>query len=476
MRDRFERVVLINLKRRPDRLARAMEELERCVWPFKEVEVFEAVDGDAIPHPETFQGGASAWGCLRSHQLVLERAILDGVKELLVLEDDVCFCENFTSKASAFLDAVPSDWDQLMIGGQHTNHFGPPESIGSSVYRCKSCERTHCYAIRGDFMRELYRRLVSAGKFGHETHCDWIMARDPEMQLQHKVYAPAVFLAGQRRDYSRRQGDARLRRFWNRQAVQRPVVLVRGPLEIASALMNSGFYFGRDVEPQKAINRRLEAIIAQTARDRNRQIEELTTLIKEMQWEAESSPHMRCALWHPDLTLEALSAASDGIVHEVAARSVAEALRQLPKAVRPSREGLIANEFVIHLKGPRAIMQAMRSYGWHNGFDTLPGSGYSREVDRAYRELLSRDQRIQLLGQAVTRLQAEARRLISGVAVVWHPNVPVDELREAVSDKIIELAPETIRTAVNVWEELVAGWLGGRRDDDQVVVRDEIIQ
>ncbi len=72
--------------------------------------------------------------------------------------------------------------------------------VKEGIIRCTDCERTHCYAIRGEFMRKLSRRWLGGGKFNGSRHCDWIMGRDPEMQLSHKVYAPEFFLVGQDRD------------------------------------------------------------------------------------------------------------------------------------------------------------------------------------------------------------------------------------------------------------------------------------
>jgi GR25 family glycosyltransferase involved in LPS biosynthesis len=81
----FDRVVLINLARRSDRLATFRAELERVKWPFKEPQIFEAIDGGSgrVPCPAFFKQGGGAWGCRQSHISVLERAIQDGVRHLL---------------------------------------------------------------------------------------------------------------------------------------------------------------------------------------------------------------------------------------------------------------------------------------------------------------------------------------------------------------------------------------------------------
>ena len=180
----FDRVMLINLKRRPDRLKAVTAALRGCDWPFKWPTIFSAVDGNAIPCPNGWQSEGGAWGCMRSHQQIFEKAMMDGVKSLLILEDDVCFTSSFRKKAEDFLINVPEDWDQLMFGGEHVNTNGLPTLVKPRIYRCTDCERTHCYAIRGEFLRKLYRRWISGGDYDGEVHCDWIMGRDPGNAVQ----------------------------------------------------------------------------------------------------------------------------------------------------------------------------------------------------------------------------------------------------------------------------------------------------
>ena len=85
----FERVVLINLKRRPDRLERVQKILCEAGWPFRSPEIFEAIDGELKSAPAAWKSGPGAWGCMLSQQAIVEKAISDGVHSLLILEDDV---------------------------------------------------------------------------------------------------------------------------------------------------------------------------------------------------------------------------------------------------------------------------------------------------------------------------------------------------------------------------------------------------
>lgn len=80
LRHYFDRVVLINLQRRPDRLAQARRALRECRWPFQSPEIFAAVDGQTRRPPAHWPHNSASWACLKSHQRVLKKALADRVK------------------------------------------------------------------------------------------------------------------------------------------------------------------------------------------------------------------------------------------------------------------------------------------------------------------------------------------------------------------------------------------------------------
>ena len=185
----FDRVVLLNLDRRRDRLQATYAELNRVGWPFKWPERFSAVDSRAVSPPEGWTIASGGWGCLQSHRQVLERAIMDHTDRLLIIEDDICLRDDFRIRVSEFLATVPPKWDAIMLGGEHME---PPDKQ-SVPARCTNTQRTHCYALSAKFMQVVYKAWSDPRNFNQ--HCDWIMAP----MLRHvNAYCPRpTFLAGQ---------------------------------------------------------------------------------------------------------------------------------------------------------------------------------------------------------------------------------------------------------------------------------------
>ena len=181
----FDRVVVVNLARRPERIARFWQTLGN--WPFRKPERFEAIDGSAVSVPPEWKMGAGAWGCMLSHRQILRSAIADGLESLLVLEDDALPAPNFNSLVANFLSNVPADWDCLMLGGQHLH---TPKPIAHRVVQCISANRTHAFAIR----RRMMPGLLKFWEYVTNDHCDIVLSACMSL---YKTYAPDPFLIGQ---------------------------------------------------------------------------------------------------------------------------------------------------------------------------------------------------------------------------------------------------------------------------------------
>jgi hypothetical protein len=206
-------IVVISLRRRKDRLDGFMSRLADA-WPsaMDRLQVVEAVDGEMCPPPDWWKESPGAWGCYRSHHRVIEAALVAQVDELLVLEDDVTFCDCFEVRLAGLRHAIPEDWGQFYLGGQH---LARPEPVNALVVRGVKINRTHAYFVRGgEPMRDLYRHLHLGEHWKGKHHVDH------HYGLLHRqgwpAYAAREWLCGQAADHSDIKNVPLSERWWQR--------------------------------------------------------------------------------------------------------------------------------------------------------------------------------------------------------------------------------------------------------------------
>lgn len=253
----FDRVVVVNLDRRQDRMERFRRHLAHIGWPFKPVERVRAIDGLKVRPPGWFHAGGGAWGCMMSHLRIIEDAMMDDVQSLLVLEDDVYFGNDFRNQVARFLRKVPKDWQQIYLGGQHLKQRKqPPQAINDEVVAPYNVNRTHAYALHKRGLSQTYRWLTDfkthAQNSGHHI--------DHRLGVLHgntsfKVYAPVRWLAGQYESVSNIKGQRMPSRIWNGHRVENqtiPFVAViglhrSGSSCLAGVLHKLGIHMGQQL-------------------------------------------------------------------------------------------------------------------------------------------------------------------------------------------------------------------------------------
>jgi hypothetical protein len=431
VKDYFDRIVVISLRRRRDRLRHMLARMKKVGWPFLEPQVFDAIDGNAVPCPRAWLSGGGAYGCQQSHLQVLQRAIMDGVERLLVLEDDAEFRDTFLEDVSPFMQSIPPDWECLMLGGQH---MAPPSHAGPGWVRCRNTQRTHCYAVTREGMLTL-ASLWSASV----NHIDWDMG--PKLGQRKKTYAPSVFVVGQaaaRSDICGRRNPAQ---FWNAPREGIATLWLRAPRSVAEKMREHGCHYGMSIDSE-GNDSGLNTIFPSPGSYAGG-IQNFLTTIK---WECESFPDKPgiATIWHPNATAQcAEKLLADCAPAVIEAGSLEDAASQAERLfgdlffLRPTP----TRPPVLLLKTTAEAVTALRQEGLvHTGNWREPATdrdvGLSRIIadgGRCLREWFQ-----------VLDMEAEWKNAVVGI---WHPDADIT-LAETTGRRVVVIDAQSAEDAV----------------------------
>jgi GR25 family glycosyltransferase involved in LPS biosynthesis len=155
----FDRIYVINLDRRPDRLEKFNLELDK--FGITDVEKFSAIDGTTIsPNNNTLLAGEI--GVLMSHLEIIKKCHSEGVKNVLILEDDVFFTDEI-KKLDEYMLEVPKDWDFIYFGGNHV-YGAAPTKISDKVLKLNFTVALQCVAINNTLFETIMAILPKMGK------------------------------------------------------------------------------------------------------------------------------------------------------------------------------------------------------------------------------------------------------------------------------------------------------------------------
>jgi hypothetical protein len=196
--DAFDRVCIINLPHRADRRHGVERELARqgVRVDGTRVRFFAAIRPD---DPAGFPG-IGARGCYLSHLEVLREARADGVRRLLVLEDDVMFTADM-SLALPLLDGLQhGTWHMAYPG--HVQDALPGPLRWHTTREPLLC--AHCYAVNGDALDVVIGHLEACLErppghpLGGPMHVDGALTHLRQQQSRLITLRASRSLAGQR--------------------------------------------------------------------------------------------------------------------------------------------------------------------------------------------------------------------------------------------------------------------------------------
>lgn len=219
LHDAFERVVAISLPYCPERRERLTAHLrENGIADPDKVEWFQAISGDMCPPPAWWNAGNGAWGCFSSHLHLAQRAVMDGVESICILEDDAVFQPQAPAMLARLMREVPQAWGQIYLGGQHYRSDYQPKDVPGSpfVLKCGNVNRTHAFAISKRALPAFQQHIAYAPDYEHRG--GWHI--DHQLGIAHErgdwaVYCPAWHLAGQEENSSNISGATQPRHWWH---------------------------------------------------------------------------------------------------------------------------------------------------------------------------------------------------------------------------------------------------------------------
>lgn len=178
--DYFDKICLVNLDNRPDRLERAKVELERAgIW-----DRVLRVPGIYLPDNPSRGNHLAHANCIKS-------AIDAGARNVLILEDDIEWLED----PLLFKRVVPelTDWDLLYLG---VNTEKDCYQVSRHLAKLNFAYATHAYAIN----KNMFEKILAINEDPNTIHNDVRMCE--EIIPYYNCYQTIPMLAGQRSDYS----------------------------------------------------------------------------------------------------------------------------------------------------------------------------------------------------------------------------------------------------------------------------------
>lgn len=149
----FDKIYCVNLDESVDRW-------NMCVEQFKkyniEVERFPGIKVDSC-----FNLLTGELGILRTNYEIVKKCKEENLNNVLILEDDFVFAENFNEIFDFMIKQVPEDWDFLYFGANHINEI---TKVSQNVAKMTRSFATHTFAIKNTMFDTILNALPEEKK------------------------------------------------------------------------------------------------------------------------------------------------------------------------------------------------------------------------------------------------------------------------------------------------------------------------
>jgi GR25 family glycosyltransferase involved in LPS biosynthesis len=179
MNNYVDNVYLINMDKDIDRLKKVTKECDKVNIKFerfpglKVSDLSQNVLDKYIPEEIQKYGTNGMIGCGLSHLFIWQDAIKKNYKNILVLEDDVYFSNDFNKYLHNIMEEVPKDYDILYLGYKDSICEAPKDCSFNYIYKPTFPLLTHAMIISNKGLNKLLNLITNI-----DDHIDWKIARN----------------------------------------------------------------------------------------------------------------------------------------------------------------------------------------------------------------------------------------------------------------------------------------------------------
>jgi len=176
-------IFVINLKKRTDRLRHIQEVLKKINC--NDYEIVEAIDGNTINRSLFINQGAL--GLVQTYFKIFELIKDKPTEEIILIEDDCVFSENFCENVNHFLNELPNDWNILYFGGNHNISLAPPPSkLTEHVCKVHHTYSAHCVVMKTKVFFELIEILKTL-RYQTDVGLSFLQKKYPSYTTSKKI-------------------------------------------------------------------------------------------------------------------------------------------------------------------------------------------------------------------------------------------------------------------------------------------------
>jgi GR25 family glycosyltransferase involved in LPS biosynthesis len=186
-----ENIYVINLKERVDRRIHIENEMKKINC--NQYKVVDAINGNIEYNPTKLKNGM--YGLVKTYLMIFDDWIKKDNDNIMIIEDDCLFVENFNQKLKTYITNVPHDWDMLYFGANHNYHMGMKTlKINDFCIKLNNSYSAHCLILKKNVFTDLIDNIKN-----YTIENDVMLAN---LQKKYNAYSSAELLATQISSYS----------------------------------------------------------------------------------------------------------------------------------------------------------------------------------------------------------------------------------------------------------------------------------